>query len=58
MIVISMQIASILTVVLRVRAMLDTQAMEQFVKVWSTFMHNRISKSRKLVKIYCSTVLH
>ena len=58
MIVISMQIALIPTVVLRARAMLDTQAMERFVKVWSTFMHNRFSKSRKLVKIYCSTVLH
>ena len=56
MIVISMQLAVILSEVLHARAMQDTQAMERFVKVWSSSMHNRISKSRKLVEIFCSTV--
>ena len=38
MIVISMQLATIPTVVLHARAILDTQAMERFVKVWSYSM--------------------
>ena len=45
MIAISMQIAIIQTEVSHARAMLDTQAMERFAKVWKRSMHDHILAS-------------